>query len=230
MRVFTSAEDRRRATVRVLVAAAALVALYLLARRYLPFLETPAAFRAWLLSFGAWAPVAFVGVQTMQVVVAPIPGQVVGLASGYVFGAVYGTLYSMLGTVLGTALAVGIARRYGRTYVERFVAPESLARFDDAVADEGYLALFVSFLLPGLPDDVLCFAAGLTEIPLTHVVALALVGRFPSVLLLNLAGARAADREFAVAGALLVALVGGGLVVLLRRERLLAYFEGRAKG
>jgi len=227
MRVFTSVESRRRVMLHLAVAALAIAALYLLARRHLAFLQSPAAFRAWLLSFGIWAPVVFVLVQAFQVVVAPIPGQVVGLASGYVFGAVYGTLYSMLGTLLGTALAVTVARRFGRPYAERFVAAESLARFDEAVDDNGYLAVFVTYLLPGLPDDVICFAAGLTAIPVSHLIVLAVVGRFPSVLALNLAGAQVADQRLAAAGTLIAVLVVASAVVLSRRERLLTYFERR---
>ena len=229
MRVFTSPESRWRATLHTLVALALLVAVYLLARQYLGFMRTPATFRVWLRSFGPWAPVVFVAVQTLQVLVAPIPGQAVGLASGYVFGVVYGTLYSMVGTLLGTTLAMAIARRYGRSYAERFVATDSLTRFDDAVADDGYLAIFVSFLLPGLPDDVICFAAGLTRIPLSHLVVIALVGRFPSVLLLNLAGSQVADRQLAVAGALLAALAVASALVIARREQIFASVERSAR-
>jgi uncharacterized membrane protein YdjX (TVP38/TMEM64 family) len=225
MRIFASDRSRRRVLVHLAVAVVVLVGLYLLARRYLPFLRTPEAFRAWLLGFGIWAPVVFVLVQTLQVLVAPIPGQVIGLASGYVFGVTHGTVYSMTGTLLGTTLAFAVARRFGRPYVERFVADDSLGLFDDVVADDGRLAVFVSFVLPGLPDDVLCFVAGLTKIPLWQLAVLAFVGRFPSVFLLNLAGAEVARDSLYTAGALLGGLVVVSAVVIYYRRRIVGHFE-----
>jgi uncharacterized membrane protein YdjX (TVP38/TMEM64 family) len=43
-------------------------------------------------------------------------------------------------------------------------------------------------LLPGLPDNLACFAAGLTRIPLRKLVLAVIVGRFPAALALALFG------------------------------------------
>ncbi|MCU4718912.1 TVP38/TMEM64 family protein [Halapricum hydrolyticum] len=222
MGLFTSAANRRRVAVHVAVVAAVLVGSYLLARQYLPFLRSAEQFRAWLLGFGPWAPVMFVAVQALQVVVAPIPGQVVGVASGYVFGVWYGTLYSMIGTLIGTTFVFVIARRYGRPYVERFVAPEWIDRFDTNSADRGAPLIFGFFLIPGLPDDVICFVAGITKISMPYLVVLAAVGRFPSILLFNLAGSQVADDRIISAVTLLVALLVVSTVALYYRDTLIA--------
>lgn len=227
MGLFSSAESRREVAVHLTVLAVALVVGYLLARRYLPFLRTPEAFRAWLLGFGPWAPVVFVAVQMGQVLAAPVPGQVVGVASGYVFGLWEGTLYSMIGTVLGTSLAFALARRFGRSYVERVVSEGTLDRFDDVVADDGRLALLLLFLIPGPPDDAICFVAGITTIPLWQLVAIAIVGRLPSVFLLNLAGAQIAGEATVTAAVIIVALLAATALFYRERERVLSFLEGR---
>jgi len=227
MGVFSSAESRQRVVVHLTVLAAVLVVGYLLARQYLPFLRTPAAFRDWLLAFGPWAPVVFVVVQTAQVLAAPVPGQVVGVASGYVFGLWAGTLYSMTGTILGATLAFVLAHRYGRSYVERVLSAGTLARFDAVVADDGRLAVFLLFLLPGPPDDAICFLAGITTIPLWQLVVIAFVGRLPSVFLLNLAGAQLASDDLVVATAILVGVVVATAVFYHERERILRFLEDR---
>src|SRR6266478_2856332 len=36
--------------------------------------------------WGGWAPIVFIGIQAMQVIIAPIPGDVTGLLAGFVFG------------------------------------------------------------------------------------------------------------------------------------------------
>jgi len=228
MGVFSSTESRHRVVVHLTVLAAVLVVGYLLARQYLPFLRTPEAFRAWLLTFGPWAPVVFVAVQAGQVVAAPVPGQVVGVASGYVFGLWTGTLYSMTGTILGTTLAFVLARRYGRSYVEGVLSARTLARFDAVVADDGRLTVFLLFLIPGPPDDAICFLAGITDIPLWQLVVIAFVGRLPSVFLLNLAGAQLASEGLVIAAAILLGVVVATVVFYRERERILGFLERRA--
>ena len=177
----------------------------------------PEAFRTFFLGFGALAPAAFVAVQATQVVVAPVPGQVLGFVAGYLFGAVWGTALSVLGATIGTYVAVALARRYGRPAVERLIRPETVDHFDAAVDRRGLLALFVVFLIPGLPDDAICFAAGLTRLDVRRVVAVSVVGRLPGYAVVSLAGARLAGGRAADAAVLLGALVAVSVVVYLAR-------------
>ena len=60
-----------------------------------------AALQTWIASFGAWAPLVSIMLNAAQVIIAPIPGQIIGLANGYLFGAWIGTLYSLIGVMIG---------------------------------------------------------------------------------------------------------------------------------
>jgi len=53
--------------------------------------------RAMVDRWGGWAPIVFIGIQAMQVIIAPIPGDVTGLLGGFVFGQWLGFLYSTIG-------------------------------------------------------------------------------------------------------------------------------------
>lgn len=152
--------------------------------------------QAWISSFGPWAPVSSVLLNAAQVLLAPIPGQVVQLANGYVHGAWLGTLYSMLGLLLGTALAMALARRFGRPLVERLADPARLVRWDRLAARQGPWFFFLVFLIPGLPDDMVCFVIGLSALPLPRMVVLALLGRLPGVVVSCWVGANAAALDW----------------------------------
>lgn len=182
------------------------------------WLREPESIRAFFLGFGLLAPAAFVAVQAIQVVVAPVPGQVLGFVAGYLFGALWGTILSIVGTTIGTYGAVVLARRYGRPAVERLVRPETIDHFDAAVDRRGLLALFVVFLIPGLPDDAICFAAGLTRLDVKRVVAVSAVGRLPGYAIVSLAGARFAGGRTVDTVALLGALVAVSVAVYLARN------------
>jgi uncharacterized membrane protein YdjX (TVP38/TMEM64 family) len=56
---------------------------------------------AFLESFGPVSVFVFVGIQILQVLVAPIPGEVSGFIGGYVYGIFLGTLYSTIGLTIG---------------------------------------------------------------------------------------------------------------------------------
>lgn len=222
MPVFVSRRDRRRTLAWSVGLLAAFAAAVLAARRWLPLLADPGALRGFVDGFGPWAPVAFVALGAAQVVVAPLPGQVFGFVGGYLFGTVAGTLYAVAGTTVGSAVAVWLARRYGRGYVSRVVTPETLARFDAFARRNAVGALFLAFLVPGLPDDVLCFLGGLTDEPVWKLVAVAALGRAPGMFVLAAAGDGVATGHHATALALLGALGALSLVGYLARERVAA--------
>ncbi|MFB6354191.1 MAG: TVP38/TMEM64 family protein [Halobacteriales archaeon] len=226
LRVFESARARRRFVVHVLVAGGLLAVLAVAFRRELGFLFDAQRARAFVDGFGGWAPAVFVVLQAAQVVAAPVPGQVLAAVAGYLFGPWWGTLYNMVGITLGSAVAFWLARRFGRAYVERTVHPDALARFDGIDDRHAQLSLFVLFLVPGLPDDVICFAGGLTTVPLRRLVLIAIVGRAPGFFLVNVFGGLLGSGERGWATVLLVALLVGSALGFWYRERLLDRLTG----
>lgn len=230
MPIFVSRRARRTTVAWIAALAALFLVGYLLSRLYAPGLADPDRLRAAILELGPWAPVGFVLLQAAQVVVAPVPGQVLGFVGGYLFGALHGTLYSLAGVTLGSAIVFWLARRFGRPYVERVVEPATVARVDGFLHRNAALALFVAFLLPGLPDDAICFVGGLSDLPLWKLVALAVVGRAPGFFLMSIAGAEAATGATATAAALLVVLGGLSIAGYLARDRIAAWLAAGPLG
>ena len=146
----------------------------------------------WVARWGALAPLVMVALQAAQVILAPIPGQVMGLVSGYLFGVARGAAYSLAGNALGSLVVFSLARVYGRPFVERRVPSETLARLDAGAERRGLFFFVLVFLVPFLPDDLTCFAAGLTPIPIPALMIAILVGRPPGILVSCWLGANAA--------------------------------------
>jgi len=147
----------------------------------------------WVADFGPWGPLVSIALNVAQVLVAPIPGQFVGLVNGYLYGPWLGTLYSMAGLTLGTILAMALARWFGRPLVERLVNPQTLARWDRIASRQGPLFFFFVFLLPFVPDDVACFVIGLSPLAIPRMVVLATLGRLPGVFVSCWVGASATE-------------------------------------
>jgi uncharacterized membrane protein YdjX (TVP38/TMEM64 family) len=78
-------------------------------------------FREYIRSTGSWGPIMFILFQVLQIVIAPIPGEVVQIAGGYIYGIGLGTLYNTIGMVLGSAMAFYFTRFIGRSYIEKLL-------------------------------------------------------------------------------------------------------------
>lgn len=201
--------------IRWVIAVAVLVTLVAAAWRWgnplLELFRDRAALQAWIASFGAWAPLVSIALNAAQVIIAPIPGQVIGLANGYLFGVWLGTLYSLLGVMLGTGMVLILTRKWGRPFVARLIQGEQLEKLDCLVARRGALFFFLIFLLPFLPDDLTCFAVGLTELPLGQMFVLIAIGRLPGLFVASWVGANAMSLSV---GGWIVLIVGASALAL----------------
>lgn len=148
--------------------------------------------REWVEGFGPWGPLVSIALNIAQVLLAPLPGQFIGMANGYLYGLWPGMCYSMTGLVLGTALAMTLGRWFGRPLVERLVEAKRLARWDCIANRRGPLFFFFVFLFPFLPDDLVCFLIGLSPLSIPRMVVLAALGRLPGVFASCWVGAHAA--------------------------------------
>jgi uncharacterized membrane protein YdjX (TVP38/TMEM64 family) len=172
------------------------------------------ALQAWIASFEAWAPLVSIALNAAQVIAAPIPGQVIGLTNGYLFGVWLGTFYSLIGVMLGTGLVLIFTRRWGRPFVVKLVQSQHLKKLDRLVARRGALFFFLIFLLPFLPDDLTCFAIGLTDLPLGQMFVLIAIGRLPGLVVASWVGANAASLSHTEWVVLIVGTCVLGLIYL----------------
>jgi len=139
-------------------------------------------------SFGPYSPLIFIGLQILQVLVAPIPGEFTGFIGGYLFGYVPGLIYSTVGLSLGSVFAFLIARGLGMPFVRRFMGQELMGKFEYLVERHGAFFTFILFLIPGVPKDSLCYLLGLSPMHVFTFLVISCVGRIPGTLLLTMQG------------------------------------------
>ncbi len=154
------------------------------------------ALKKFITSFGAYSPLAFIILQVIQVVVAPIPGGAIEFLGGYIFGTKAGFIYSMIGLLFGSWLAFGLARIFEKWAVEKFVSAQTRKKFDYLIGHEGVIISFLLFLIPGFPKDALCYILGLTPMHAGIFLVISTVGRIPGTLIATLQGAKAFDEQY----------------------------------
>ncbi|HEY6010889.1 MAG TPA: TVP38/TMEM64 family protein [Nitrospirota bacterium] len=159
----------------------------------------------------AYAALIFIGLQVLQVIAAPVPGEVTGLVGGYFFGTAWGILYSTAGLTIGSWIAFMLARLAGRPLVELVVKPETIKRYDYVMKHKGMFLAFLMFLVPGFPKDILCYLLGLGHMGQRDFLLVSTTGRLLGTSLLTIGGAFFRDRRYGA----LSTLVGISLLVIL---------------
>lgn len=169
----------------------------------------------------------FIALQIMQVVAAPIPGEVTGLIGGYIYGPVLGTVYSTIGLTVGSWLAFILARFFGLPLVEKAVKPEIIQKYDYFLEHRGLFVSFLLFLIPGFPKDYLCFIMGLSHMITWHFLVISTAGRILGTILLSVSGSCARNDQYTAL--LIIAVVSCIFLVIayFYRDKLLETLKKR---
>lgn len=193
-----------------------LAAAALLAFPYLwPLVTDRERLEAWLATHRTAGAFALVLLNALQVVVAPLPGALLGWISGYWFGPWWGSLVTWLGVSLGNGLSMVLARRLGRPLLVAFLPQDRLERADRVLRRYGLAAVWVVFLLPLMPDDLLAWAIGLSPLPLLPAFVVTALARLVHALIANAIGAYLRSGEGIWLG--LAALLGASALLLAWR-------------
>jgi uncharacterized membrane protein YdjX (TVP38/TMEM64 family) len=147
-------------------------------------------------SFHPYDEVVFIALQILQVVAAPIPGEVTGLISGYIYGACMGTVYSTIGLTIGSWIAFALARFFGLPLVEKAVKPAVIEKYDHFLEHRGLFVSFLLFLIPGFPKDYLCYIMGASHMKAWHFIGVSAAGRLLGTFLLSVSGSCARNDQY----------------------------------
>lgn len=128
---------------------------------------------------GLFAPLFFIFIQALQVVIPVLPGFVTCIAGAIAFGPVLGFIYSYTGMCIGSILAFYISRRYGTNFVKKFISEEKYDKYAAWLEKGKKFDIFfmIAIFLPAAPDDLLCFIAGLTRMTWQKFTLIILLGK-----------------------------------------------------
>lgn len=202
---------KKRWGVLVALIAFALIAFLIGGPPLIRFLTDQERLRAWIDGFGPWGPLALIALIVAQTVLSISPVSLLAIAGAYVFGFWGGVIFAFIGMGLGSAINMILGRRFGRPLVDRLVDPKSLSTFDRFTQQRGPIFFLIVFILPWVPDDLACYAIGLSKLPLKLMIPIAAFGRMPSVIVQCWLVAYAAELSPAV----IVGVVAGGVLLTI---------------
>lgn len=216
-------DKKKKIIVSVCIAAVVLLMAaiaYYVGKPMIKFVSEPERFRSWVDSHGIWGRLAFLGMTMLQVIVAVIPGEPMELVAGYAFGSIEGTLLCIIGATLGGIPVFILVRKFGMKVVEVFFSKEktdSLKFLKSSPKRD--LWIFILFLIPGTPKDLLNYFVGLTDMKMSKWLLISLVARIPSIVTSTIGGDALGMKNYTfaiVVFAVTLAVSGAGILIYRR--------------
>lgn len=167
-----------------------------------------------------------IGLQIIQVVICVLPGQPIQFAASYMFGVARGYLFSVIGAIIGTTISFYLAKLLGSEAMHLFFGEEKVKEYQRRLnSGRGLLIAFLIYLIPGVPKDLVSYAAGISEMRFRPFLLAATIGRSPAMLGSLLVGHFFGKQNYTAMIIVTVAVILLLLVCLIKRKELIDFLD-----
>lgn len=181
---------------------------YCIGRPLVHFVSEPEKFQLWVEEKGILGVLAFMGMNILQVLLAVIPGGPFEIGAGYAFGVVKGSLICDIAMTIASVIIFLFVKKFGLRFVELFVSKEKIESVKFLKSSKrSESIIFLLFLVPGTPKDLLSYLVGLTDMKLSHWIFICGVGRLPAIFLSALSGSALNSARYHLAIILIAAII-----------------------
>jgi uncharacterized membrane protein YdjX (TVP38/TMEM64 family) len=175
--------------------------------------------------WGWAAPVGFMALQALQVIISPIPGEITGPVGGILFGTLWGVIWSTIGLTVGTLFCFWVGRKWGEPLVKPWLSERHWNRLNFVLEAEGAIICFILYLIPGFPKDIISYLFGISPMPFWLFAVVSTIGRLPGTWISSYFGAHVAEQEYIYAVAFMAVMLAVCLPLWYYRERILGRFH-----
>lgn len=180
---------------------------------------------------GPWGVFILLAIQVLQVIVAFIPGEIVQAAAGVMYGPWIATLILLVGAALASSTVYALASKLGRPFVKRMIPDKYIGKLDSFEKSGKMDAMvFVLFLIPAMPKDVLTYIVPLTNMRASSFIAITTVARAPGILMTTYLASGLVDGNFGLVAILVAVIVLLCLVCIVFRDNIVSLASGNGVG
>ena len=172
----------------------------------------------WFDGYGAAGPIVFIAASSC-LTVALFPGPLLAGAAGLLFGTALGTPVAIVSATTGACLAFLVGRYWAHDAVEQVAGPRVRA-LRGWIGDRGFYAVLYARLAPGIPYNLVNYAAGLSPVKLGAFAAATAIGASPRAFAYAALGGHLGNLTSPTALVAIALLVGMAIVgaILFRRS------------
>ncbi len=192
---------------------------------YFDKLRDPVAresFKVWIKSRGIWGYIIVVGIQMLQIIIAFVPGEPVEIMAGLLYGGLGGFVICTIGSILASSAVFLFSKKVGVRIITKIFGKNKLEEFQFLHnSHKRELVLFILFLIPGTPKDMLTYVVGATPIKLSRFLVITTIARIPSVITSTYIGFNLIEGNWVQAIILFGITAIIGVVGIIYKERII---------
>lgn len=168
----------------------------------------------------------YLAAEVLQIMIFILPGQVFQFAAGYLFGFLPGLIYTFIGALIGTTITFYMARLLGSDAVQLMIGDEKSKHYSVLLSSKkAYLITFLIYLIPGLPKDAVCYAAGVSGIRFLPFLVISVAGRMPAMAGSIIFGAMYMKKDYTGMGAVALIVAVICVISLIKRKQIISYID-----
>jgi len=124
-----------------------------------------ATIQTFLENYPIIAPVVFIILRTLPIIIPPIPGLVLDAVGVVVFGWMYGFIYAEIGVLIGSMTSFFIGRKFREPFLGKFISIKKIHEWEDRLSEKEKFWALISIRFVSSPFfDIVNYVAGLTKI------------------------------------------------------------------
>ena len=194
----TITHKKRYKTLKILLVIGSLAIIILAIAYIIPVMtkiSTPEGkieFKDKVQSTGFIGMMSLFGLQIAQIFLFILPGEPIEIISGMCYGGFWGTVFVLASAAIISTAIFFLVRKLGKKFVYEFCNEDKVKKIENSSMFQNpkkvEMILFILFLLPGTPKDLLVYIAGLLPIKPSRFIIISTLARIPSIVSSTYAG------------------------------------------
>jgi len=135
-----------------------------------------------------WGIILFFGLMILQAVVAPIPSEMILLASGLIWTFVGGIFVGYVGSMISAVIGFYIAKRGGKPLAVNAFGEKNVDSLEYYMGIHGTVLVGGMRAIPMVPFDLFTIISGVTQMDFKRYMAATAIGTIPRVIFYSWAG------------------------------------------
>lgn len=174
-------------------------------------IEGQMAFKEKVNSSGVYGLLLLFIIQIAQIFLFILPGEPIEIIAGMCYGSFWGTIFIMLSSAIISTLIFFLVRKLGKQFIYDFCNEEQVKKIENNKIFQNpkkiEIIVFILFLIPGTPKDLLTYVSGLFPIKMWRFIIISTIARIPSIVTSTLAGANIATGDWKKGAFLYIVIV-----------------------
>lgn len=162
--------------------------------------EGQMAFKEKVNNSGIFGLILLFVIQVAQIFLFILPGEPIEILAGMCYGGFWGTIFIMMSSAIISILIFLLVRKLGKQFIYDFCDEEKVKKIENNKLFQNpkkiEMIIFILFLIPGTPKDLLTYVAGLFPIKMWKFIIISTIARIPSIVTSTIAGANIATGDW----------------------------------